>query len=63
MRLLRQHANLPVIINPDHNTPFQDVVRVLDICRTVSLTKVTLATSDDGRGKFVTLLNQLGMDP
>ena len=63
MRLLRQHANLPVIINPDRNTPFQDVVRVLDICRTVSLTKVTLATSDDARGKFVTLLNQLGMDP
>jgi len=63
LRLLRQHQDLPVIINPDRQTPFQDVVTAMDICRTVSLTKVTLATSEDARSRFITLLNQLGVEP
>ena len=63
LRLLRKHADLPVIINPDPDTPFQDVVKVMDICRDVDLTKVTLATSEDASGPFVTLLNQLGIPP
>ena len=58
-------ANLqgPVIINPDRQTPFQDVVTVMDICRDVSLTKVTLATSEDTRSRFLVLLNRLGIPP
>ena len=63
LRLLRQHADLPVIINPDRQTPFQDVVTVMDICRDVSLTKVTLATSEDPRSRFLAILNRLGIPP
>lgn len=63
LRVLRQHEDLPVIINPDRHTPFQDVVTVMDICRDVSLTKVTLATSEDTRSKFTSFLNRLGIPP
>ncbi len=53
--LAKTYADQPVIIRADSKTPYEFVIKVLDICRNVDISNISFATllgeKENGRGK------------
>lgn len=47
-KIAQLYPDQAVVVRGDENTPYRDIVRVLDICRTAGIWNVAFATSKPG---------------